>query len=254
MNDVVRTKPITYSCREIQKAWWQKISIHKPGVDVVTGASLLMVLFHGFISLSGGVAAHEELYSQWLGLSVEGLLGGKVWQLVTYALLHGNWFHLFSNVLMIWLIGGRVQTIFSQKLVAKCLLLGTIIGGLFFVGFDSFSGQMSLLVGSSGAAIALFILMACLSPNTKMILIPVRAKNMALGILTASLVLSLAHPGLSIPGLSFFSDLFQKVGLSGIFMVSHSCHLGGGIAGFWLSKKIMGKMITLDDLARTRID
>ncbi len=254
MNEAVESKPVTYSCREIQQRWWKKISIHKPGLDVVTGVCLLMVLFHSFIFFNGGVIAHEELYNRWLGLSDEGILAGKIWQLATYALLHGNWFHLFTNVVMIWLIGGRVLAIFSQKIVALCLLLGKITGGIFFIGFDYLSGQASLLVGSSGAAIALFILMACLSPNAKMIPIPIRAKNMALGILSASLLLCLCHPGLSLPGLSSFYGMFHQAGLGSLFMVSHSCHLGGGIAGFWLSKKIMGKMITLDHLVRTRID
>lgn len=253
MDDAVRTKPVTYSNREIKQVWWKKISIHKPGLDVVTGACLLMLLLHGFVSLSGGLESHEVLYNQWFGLSVDSLFRGKIWQLVTYALLHGNWFHLITNILMVWLIGGRVLSIFNQKTVAMCLVLGTIIGGLFFVGFDYFTGQKALLVGSSGAVMALFILMACLSPNAKMIPIPIRAKNMALGILTASLVLCLCHPGFNLPGLSSFYGLFQQAGLGSIFIVSHSCHLGGGIVGFWLSKKIMGKMVTLEDLARTRI-
>lgn len=253
MDDAVKTKPVTYSCREIKQVWWKKLSIHKPGFDVITGICLLMLLVHGFVSLSGGVILHETLYTQ-LGVTTEGLFQGKIWQLVTYAFLHGSWFHLLSNIVMIWLIGGRVLSIFSQKKLAICLLLGAITGALFFIGFELLSGQGALLVGSSGSAFALFILMACLSPNAKMVPIPIRAKNMAIGLISASLLLSLCHPGIDLPGFSSFYEMFAGAGWSSIFMVSHSCHLGGGIAGFWLSTRIMGKMITLKDLARTRID
>ncbi len=253
MNDAVRTEPITYSCREIQRAWWKKISIHKPGNDVITWVSLLMVLVHVFIALTGGVDAHEAIYIQWLGLTSESLMGGKVWQLVTYSFLHGNWMHLLANVAMIWLIGGRLMTILSQRKVALCLLLGSVVGGLAFVAFDLWNGQGAFLVGSSGAAFALFILMACLSPNAKMIPIPVRAKNMALGLLIGSLILCLAHPGLNLPFFSSITAWIQQLDMSSVFKVAHACHLGGGLAGLWMSTRIMGKMISLEDLQKSRI-
>ncbi len=253
MNEAVRSEPITYTCIEIQRAWWQKISIHKPGVDVLSGTCLLMVLMHLFIVLTGGINAHESIYNQWMGLRSESLLEGKIWQLVSYSFLHGNWVHLMSNVAMIWLIGGRLMTILSQKKVALCLLLGSVLGGLFFVGFDLWNGQGALLVGSSGSAFALFILMACLSPNAKMIPIPVRAKNMAIGILIASLILCLAHPGLNLPVFRSITELLEQSQMSSVFKVAHACHLGGGLAGLWLSSRIMGKMISLEDLQRSRI-
>lgn len=253
MNEAVRSEPITYTCIEIQRAWWQKISIHKPGVDALSGTCLLMILMHLFIELTGGIYAHQSIYDQWLGLKSESLLEGKVWQLVSYSFLHGNWFHLFTNIAMIWLIGGRLMRILNQKKVVICLLLGSVVGGLFFVGFDLWSGQESLLVGSSGSAFALFILMACLSPNAKMFPVPVRAKNMAIGILAASLILCLAHPGLNLPFFRTITEWLDRYQMSSVFQVAHACHLGGGLAGLWLSSRIMGRMVSLDDLKRSRI-
>lgn len=253
MNDAVRAVPVTYSCREIERAWWKKLSIHKPCVDVLTGVCLLMVLMHLFVTLTGGLSAHESIYNQWLGLRSESLLGGKIWQLVTYSFLHGNWFHLLSNLVMIWLIGGRLMTILSQKRVALCLLLGSVAGGLVFVGFDLWSGQGALLVGSSGSAFALFILMACLSPEAKMIPIPIRAKNMALGLLVGSFILCMAHPGIDLPFFRLIYAWIEEMGLLSVFKVAHGCHLGGGLAGLWISRRIMGKMISLEDLRRSRI-
>ena len=253
MNEAARSEPITYTCIEIQWAWWQKISIHKPGVDVLSGACLLMVLMHLFIFLTGGIYAHQSIYDQWLGLKSESLLEGKIWQLVSYSFLHGSWFHLLSNVVMIWLIGGRLMTMLSQKKVALCLLLGSVVGGLFFVIFDLWNGQAALLVGASGSAFALFILMACLSPNAKMIPIPVQAKNMAIGILAASFILCLANPGLNLPVFRSITEWLEHAHMSSVFQVAHACHLGGGLAGLWLSSQIMGKMVSLEDLKRSRI-
>jgi membrane associated rhomboid family serine protease len=253
MNEAARSEPITYTCIKMRRAWWQKFSIHKPGVDVLSMACLLMLLMHVFIVLTGGINAHESIYNQWLGLRSESLLEGKVWQLVSYSFLHGNWFHLLTNVVMIWLMGGRLMTILDQKKVALCLLLGSVVGGLFFVIFDLWNGQGSLLVGSSGSAFALFILMACLSPNTKMIPIPVQAKNMAIGILAASLILCLADPGLNLPFFRSITLWLEQSQLTSVFRVAHACHLGGGLAGLWISTRIMGRMISLEDLRRSRI-
>lgn len=254
MKDTVGTEPVTYSCREMERAWWQKISIHRPGLDVISVVSLLMVGVHLFVFLSGGILAHESLYNQWFGLRSESFLGGKVWQLVTYSFLHGNWFHLFTNVVMIWLIGGRLMAILSEKKVALCMLLGSVVGGVFFVGFDLWSGQEALLVGSSGSAFALFILMACLSPETKMIPIPIQAKNMAIGLLVASLILCLSHPGIDLPVFREITLWLDDAEMRSIFQVAHGCHLGGGLAGLWIGSRIMGKMISLKDLERSRID
>lgn len=254
MDEAKRPEPITFSSEEIKRSCWRKLIIHKPGVDVLTGACLLMILMHVFIVLTGGIYAHQSIYEKWMGLKASSIIEGKVWQLVSYSFLHGNWFHLLTNVVMIWLIGGRLMAILSQKKVALCLLLGSVVGGLFFVGFDLWSGQGLLLVGSSGAAFALFILMACLSPNEKLLFIPVRARNMAIGILMASLMLSLAQPGINLPFFSSISQWLEQVGLSGFFIVAHSCHLGGGLAGLWISSRVMGKMISLHDLQKSRID
>lgn len=254
MNQAARSEPITFTCTEIQRAWWKKISIHRPGLDVLSGVVLLMILMHLFIVLSGGVQSHERIYNQWLGLRSESLLQGKIWQLVSYSFLHGSWFHLFTNVVMIWLIGGRLTSILSQKKVAGCLLMGSVVGGVFFVIFDLWNGQAALLVGSSGSAFALFVLMAGLSPNTRLIPIPIKAKNMAIGLLAGSLILCLAHPGLNLPlfrSLTLWLDHSQMLP---VFQVAHACHLGGGLAGLWFSNRVMGKMISLEDLQRSRIN
>ncbi len=253
MDEATRSEPVTFTCVEMKRAWWRKISIHKPGVDVLSGFCLLMILMHLVIVLTGGVVAHKSIYDEWLGLKASSLLEGKVWQLVSYSFLHGNWVHLLTNVIMIWLIGGRLITILNQKKVALCMLLGSVVGGLFFVVFDIWSGQGALLVGSSGAAFALFILMACLSPNEKLIPIPVRAKNMAVGILAASLILSLVQPGINLSLLKPITQWFQQMQLTAVFQVAHACHLGGGLAGLWISSRVLGKMISLDDLRRSRI-
>jgi membrane associated rhomboid family serine protease len=253
MDETKRSAPIKFACMELKRAWWQKISIHKPKVDILTGACLLMVLMHVFVVLNGGIDANQILYVNWLGLKSDSLLEGKIWQLVSYSFLHGNWVHLFMNVVMIWLIGGRLMVILNQKKVALCMLLGSMVGGVFFVGFDLWSGQGAILVGSSGAAFALFILMACLSPKEKLILIPVRAKNMAVGVIAASLLLSLAHPGIDLPLFKSIAQSLEQMQMTAVFQVAHACHLGGGLAGLWISSRVMGKMISLDDLRKSRI-
>jgi len=250
----VKPQAVSFSSRKMRDAWWNKIRVHKPGFDVLTIICLFMLTMHVLVELTGGVQAHQSLYDVWFGLKAESLLAGKFWQLMTYGFLHGNWFHLVSNLAMIWLLGGRLMQIVGQKRVLMCILLGCVLGGVFFVGFDLWSGRGALLVGASGSAFALLLLMARLSPNTRFFPLPLRARNLANGMLVASLILALCQPGIDLPLLRSVSEWMRSLEMESVFMVAHACHLGGGLAGFWMAMRVFGRMISLDDLRRARID
>lgn len=234
--------------------WWKRGRVHVPGFDVLTIFCLLLVLIHGAIEFSGGVIAYEGLYTQGLGLSSDGLKGGKVWQLLSYSLLHGGWFHLVTNLFMLWIMGGRLMHIIGQKKLALTMLLSSIGGGLVFVLFDLLSGVSRPLVGASGIAFGLFILMAMLGPCARVRPFPVTAKNMAYGVLIASLTFCLVNPNLGLPMLQSAGLWLQDMHLADVFRIAHSCHLGGGLVGFYISSKVMGKLVTLDQLRKQRID
>ncbi len=246
-------EPVTYRDEYKPQRWWQKFSIHRPGYDILTGFCVLLIAIHLVIELQGGMVAHHSLYTEWFGLSVNGMTEFRLWQLFTYSLLHGNWLHLLMNLTLIWLIGGRLMVILGQKKMFLTLVFSIIGGGVFFLLFDLINVQHRQLVGASGGAIGFFILMAMLDPYTKLFPIPVKAINMAIGILSASLMLALIDVGLSNELLKSAGVWVQRYQLSDIFTVAHACHLGGGIVGLWMSKLVLGKIVTLEQLRRERV-
>ena len=238
---------------EKQPAWWQRGRIHVPSFDVLTIFCIGLILIHTAVEFSGGVVSHESLYTQALGLSTNGIKDGKVWLLFSYSLLHGNWFHLFTNVFILWVMGGRLLHIIGQKKLALTMVLSCLGGGVVFVLFDYLSGISRPLVGASGIALGLFILMAMLAPCARVRPLPISAKNMAYGVLIASLVLCLMNPNLGTPMFKSVGLWLESTQFSDVFRIAHACHLGGGLVGVYMSTKVMGKLLTLEQLQKTRI-
>ena len=247
-------EPITYTMRETKRPWWKRARIHIPGCDVLTAFSVILVVLHAVIESKGGVENYEALYTQQLGVSVEGIRSGKVWQCFTYGLLHASWLHLLANLFMIWIIGGRLLVIIGQKKLLVTMLLSCLGGGVLFVLLDIVSGVNRPLVGASGIAYGLFILMAMLAPTAKMFPLPVSARNMAIGTLIASALLCIMNPNLGVPLFKNAGLWLENIQLANIFRIAHSCHLGGGLVGLYMSSKVMGKVLTLEELRKQRID
>ena len=249
---------VKYHCKEQQRPWWKKVCLHRPRLDGLTLLCLLLIGAHAAVVLTGGVVAHQALYTQQLGLSYHGLMAGKLWQLVSYAFLHGSWFHLLTNVFMIWVIGGRLIVIVGQKRMLVTLLLGIVGGGILFTVFSAFTAPDRFVVGASGGAFGVFVLMAMLAPEVKVRPLPLTAKMMALGLLLVSFLLCLLNPEVGLIGgrscgaaAGFFVDQVQ---LSTVFQIAHSCHLGGGLIGLWMSSRVMGKLVTLEQLQSQRLE
>ena len=70
----------------------------------------------------------------------------------------------------------------------------------------------------------------------------------------SALLLFLLTPGVGVPILAAAGDwLVRGEGAGNVFfMVSHPCHLGGGLAGLLSVRRLMGRPVSLDDLRRDR--
>lgn len=233
------------------------MQVHLPGVDMMTGLVLMLVLIHLFLERAGGPTEAPWYYLNF-GLSWDGFSHGKIWQLATYGLLHGDWFHLMINLLMLWLVGGRVIHILGHQWCFKIIVFGTLAGGLIHLltgllmlrtGY-----QESQLVGISGACLALLLTLTTLSPDSRMWPIPISGKNLGLGLIVAELLLWLMQPGLGLPVFSLMGE--QIISWSGgdgtIFRISHACHLGGALAGWWLARRLLAPTPSLESLRQMR--
>lgn len=207
-----------------------------------------LVAVQVLVSVSGG---HESLPSVFVhfGLSREGMAEGKFWQLVTYGFLHGGFLHVAINSLCILLIGARVEHVLGRGLVLKALLVGFVGGGLAHLVLDS-NGP---LVGASGGCVALLILLTTLSPDSKIWPIPVSARSLGIGVISAELVLAVAGLNLDLPVFRQLGKLYEAMGLSGTgYTIGHACHFGGGVAGGLMGLWLLRPRVTIATLRRER--
>jgi len=234
-----------------------RMQVRLPGWDVMTGLVVVMVVIQFVLGRAGGVEAIPSFYRVF-GLSWQGFSEGRIWQVVSHALIHANWFHLMLNLMMLWLVGGRVVHILGFKKWIQIVLAGVLGGGFFHL----FSGVLMMrtgypethLVGVSGACVALLLVLTTLSPDSRMWPIPISGKNFGLGLIVTELILWLMHPGLGLPMFSKMGQQLVLGGIGGIFQISHACHLGGALAGWWMARRVLAPPPSLEELQRLRKD
>jgi membrane associated rhomboid family serine protease len=173
-----------------------------------------------FMLACTAVFCAQLLFGRW----VEGLLAlwpiasGNFmpWQVLTYAFLHGDFVHLFFNLLGIWMFGSEIERLWGQKRFIQMLLAGAIAAALVQLAINVVLGSRAPMVGASGALFALLLCYGVLFPNrTIMPLfppIPMKARTFVIVFGTIELLMGVFNTQ------------------SGI---AHFAHLGGMLFG-WL--------------------
>ncbi len=133
---------------------------------------------------------------------------GFIWQIITYMFLHGDIWHLFFNMLIIWMFGSQLERIWGgRKFLQYYFLCG--IGGALFSFIFSYNVPV---IGASGAGYGILLAYGVLFPYNQIYvwgIIPVRARTLViiLGVI------------------EFLSGFNQGDG------IAHFAHLGGMAAG-----------------------
>ena len=210
---------------------------------------LILVAVHAWVEAKGGYQQVAELYRK-AGLSRESWHQGNYASPLTYGLLHGSWMHLLCNALMLLFLGARVENLLGGRKFLLLIFGGTLLGGLMHV---LMSGDSSaLLVGASGAAMALLLTMTTLSPQSRMFPLPLAAGNVGLGVMISFLLLMLLDPDASIPFLADWGNSLAQMFGKDLFRIGHACHFGGALFGFLLGRWVLRKPITLAELQKQR--
>ena len=181
---------------------------------------LLISLIVAFVCqslLEGFVNGGAEFLGKWAMFSGESLLEGKIWTLVTYALLHDGPMHLLFNVLVIFFIGRALEEELGPRALAWLTVFGAVGGASAWCAFNLGAGS---LIGASAVATA-FLTCFCLrrpeQPITLLLffVLPctVKPKWVMWGVLAIEL----------------YGFLFME--LKGSGGVAHSAHLGGMAVG-----------------------
>ncbi|WHZ18573.1 MAG: hypothetical protein OJF55_000722 [Rhodanobacteraceae bacterium] len=153
-------------------------------------------------------------------------IGFHVWQIVTYAFLHGSWMHIFFNMFALWMFGGPIEHLLGAKHYAFyyffCAVTAAaahlLVAQFFMHGFYP-------TLGASGAIFGLLVAFGVMYPRMKMFLIflpiPMPAWVFVIGYVLLELFLGVTG---------------TQEG------VAHFAHLGGAVGGFLLLQYWRGKL------------
>ncbi|HEY2558927.1 MAG TPA: rhomboid family intramembrane serine protease [Caldimonas sp.] len=145
------------------------------------------------------------------------------WQIVSYSFLHGNFNHLFFNMLGLWMFGSELEHVWGQKRFLQFYTASVIAAGLTQLVVDWLLGAMAPTIGASGGLFGLLLAFAMLFPNRTILLffvIPMKAKWLV--------------------ALYGVLELYQGVYVlnSG---VAHFAHLGGMLGGLLMLRYWRGQ-------------
>lgn len=136
----------------------------------------------------------------------------KPWTLVTFNFFHAGILHLIFNMLILHFSGRLFNTYFTDKQLLGVYILGGIFSGIIYLVAYFFIGNASILVGASGAIMAVLIATATYAPFM-LLRIPL------LG------VVKLWHIAFVILFVDLIQLPLQNTG-------GHLAHLGGALFGF----------------------
>lgn len=152
-------------------------------------------------------------------------VGFRIWQLVTYAFMHGGLAHIFFNMFALFMFGGTIERLFgAQKFLIYyfvCLVVAAV-AQLLTIMF--FTGGFYPTLGASGAVFGLLLAFGVLFPHERLMLlfppIPMPAWIFVSGYIVIELVLGVTG---------------TQAG------VAHFAHLGGALAGYVMIQYWRGK-------------
>ena len=189
------------------------------------GCFLLSLVF--FYSFSVG----SFQIPTWIALSCDfGTFIRTPWTLITFNFFHAGFLHLIFNLMVLHFSGRLFSTYFTDKQLLGVYVLGGIFSGLTFVLSYIVIGKSGLLVGASGAIMAILIATATYAPFM-LLRIPLIG------------IVKLWHVAFVILLVDLIQMPLDNTG-------GHLAHLGGALFGFIYIKLLQsGKDITKPFLA-----
>ncbi len=122
-------------------------------------------------------AARETLIGTFGLVPADALPRLHLWQFATYMFLHGGFFHLFFNMLALWMFGSEIEAHWGRRRFLTYYFVTGFGGGLTYC-LTSW-GSYGPLVGASGAIFGLLLAYGLLFPDRTILLyfiLPIKAK------------------------------------------------------------------------------
>ena len=154
-------------------------------------------------------------------------IGFMPWQLLTYGFLHGNFTHLFFNMLALLMFGAQIEQVWGPKRFLTYFLVCVVGAGLIQLAVATMaaqSGQAYPTLGASGGVFGILLAYGMMFPNNRVMLlfppIPMKARTLVIvfGVIELAMGVTGARSG-----------------------VAHFAHLGGMVFGFLLIQYWRGR-------------
>jgi len=137
----------------------------------------------------------------------------KLWQPITYMFVHGDFFHIFMNMFVLWMFGTEMESIWGSRKFLQYYFITGVGSGIIWLLFN-YGNNYSILIGASGAIYGILLAYGLMFPNRKVLiyfLFPIKVKYFVIILAAIAFVSSIDTSGSNI---------------------SHLTHLSGMIIGF----------------------
>ena len=141
----------------------------------------------------------------------------RLWQIVTYAFMHGGWAHIFFNMFALWMFGSQLERFWGTRRYVTFYFASVIAAAVAQVVVTTLAGLHEPTVGASGGVFGLLLGFAMFFPRQRVVLL---------------------FPPIPMPAWLFvtiYGAIELYLGVTGTEAgVAHFAHLGGMLGG-WLT-------------------
>jgi len=149
-----------------------------------TRAVKTLIIINGaiyFLSLILQLTGHGNAWGEIIltfGLIPHDVVRGHIWQMLTYGFLHEGFFHVFFNMLMLWMFGSMLESYFGTRKFWEFYLFGILGAGISTLALAYTVGSIihlrsdSVTFGASGGIYAVLMAAAMLFGDQEVFLFP----------------------------------------------------------------------------------
>jgi len=150
-------------------------------------------------------------FSIWLGFQQVNFMGGMVWTPLTYQFMHSSILHLFLNMLPLFFFGPVLERVLGTRGFFRFYLFCGAGGVLATIIPYLLRGEVTNVVGASGAIMGVLVAFAMIEPDRQVYLFPypwpINARALVMIAVLMNIIYALS--GSSISVMTHFGGMFM---------------------------------------------
>jgi membrane associated rhomboid family serine protease len=156
-------------------------------------ATIVLVAINLLVYLASLAPGAKSLILDYLGMTpIDVLSAGAWWQVITYMFVQVEWWHMFFNMLMLFMFGLYLERrMGSTEFLVFYLFCGVAVGAASLLLYYALGALGVTLIGASGAVFGVLLGFGTLFPDETVYIfgiLPARGPVIALAVLGISLV------------------------------------------------------------------